>query len=376
MSFERCSAYISKSALLHNIRLIRSKLEENTFLFAVVKADAYGHGSVSVSSVIEDEVDGFAVAGADEGCVLREAGIKKPILILGYTSSQQYEQIINENIMPAIWRLEDAVRLNSAAKRLRRVADIHIAVDSGMNRIGFKCDEQSECDIQKISRLSNIRINGIFTHLSCADMDSEDARDYTDEQIGRFSALIRELELRGVNIPLKHAYNSAAIIERDNGIFNCVRSGIVNYGLYPSDEVKHLYPELEPVMQFKARVINVCSMPAGSKVGYGATFISDKDMKVATVSAGYADGFPRLLSNRGRVLIRGMYAKILGRVCMDQFMADVTDIPDVSIEDEVTLFGSDSGNILPVEEVAVCAGTINYEIVCGISKRVPRILIS
>lgn len=351
-------------------------LKKDTFLFAVVKADAYGHGSVAVASAVEDYVDGFAVAGADEGVTLRGAGIKKPVLILGYTSPSQYEQLIDADIMPAIWRLEDAVRLNDAARQKHRRAAVHIAVDSGMNRIGFKCDEKSACDIQKISDLSNISIQGIFTHLSCADMSSDEAVEYTDEQIGRFRALIDHLDLRDVHIPFRHAYNSAAVIERDNDVFNCVRSGIINYGLYPSDEVKRLCPDLEPVMQFKARVINVCDMPSGSKVGYGATFVSDRNMKVATISAGYADGYPRLLSNKGRVIINGRYARIIGRVCMDQFMADVTDIPNVKLEDEATLFGRDNGAFIPVEEVASLAGTINYETVCGISKRVPRIVIS
>ena len=369
----RCWAEVSLEAIGHNIEAVRARIPGDVKLLAVVKANAYGHGAAAVARYLEDKTDFFAVAALDEALELREAGIRKPILILGYTSPSEYEGLLKAQIRPAVWRTEDAEALSRAAVSMGVTAKIHIALDTGMTRIGFQVTEEDADRIAGIAALPNIETEGIFTHFSCADQED---KAYCRMQQGKFADMLRMLEKRGVRIPVPHICNSAGIMEfdRDTWRYGMVRSGIVTYGIYPSEDVQKENLDLIPALQWRARVIHVKDVEPGRGVSYGATYVTEKPVtRIATVSAGYADGYPRALSSRGRVLIRGQYAPILGRVCMDQMMVDVSGIPGVQTEDVVTLAGRDGENVIPIEEVADPAGRFNYEMLCTIADRVTRV---
>ena len=369
MEFTRTVAEISLPAIEHNIREIRRRLADGVKLMIAVKARAYGHGAVPVSRHLEGLVDWLAVASLDEGRELRDGGVGLPILILGYTSPSQYGDLIDAHLVPTIYSLRDARELSAVAEKMAKKIRIHLAVDTGMGRIGFLPDQIDE--IAEIAALPGIEIEGVFSHLACADTaDKTHARG----QLERFSHILEELKKKGICPPLRHLGNSAAIMELPEAHFDMVRAGIITYGIYPSGEVDQEAMDLRPALSWRARVIHVKELPAGEGVSYGATFVTTAEMtRVATISAGYADGYPRALSGRGRVLIRGQEAPILGRVCMDQFMVDVTAIPEVQVEDTVTLIGQDGDLVIPVEEVADPAARFNYEMLCAISERVPRI---
>ena len=370
----RTYAEVSLAAIHHNVEEARKRLLPGTKVLAVVKADAYGHGAVRVAQSLEDIADFFAVATLEEGVELREHNIVRPILILGYTSPLQYSEMIAWDIRPSIYHYEDARNLSETAVREGKTARIHIALDTGMTRIGFQVTEEAADEIEKISELPNVEIEGLFTHLSCADMTD---KTYCGRQFAKYDDMLSMLEKRGVRIPIRHVCNSAAIMEYepdDPHRFDMVRSGIITYGIYPSEEVKKDRLNLIPALAWKAHVIHVKDVGPGQGVSYGATFVTSRPVtKIATVSAGYADGYPRALSSRGRVLIHGKSAPILGRVCMDQMMVDVTDIPDVKVEDVVTLVGHDGEAYIPIEEIADPAASFNYEMLCHISPRVYRI---
>lgn len=366
----RCYAEVDLNAIDNNIDEVRKKISHDTGIMAVVKADGYGHGSVEVAKKLEDKVTYFGVAALEEGIELREAAITKPILILGYTSPCQYEEAVQYDITMTIYNYERVVKLNETAEKLNKTAKIHIALDTGMTRIGFAVNEESIDIVEKISKLSNIEIEGLFSHFSCADMTD---KSYSKMQMEKYDWFVDKLEQRNIMIPKKHLCNSAGIIEFDNHRFNMVRSGIITYGLLPSDEVNMSGFDIRPALVWKARIINVQTVNAGCGVSYGATFVTEKETKIATVSIGYADGYPRSLSNKGRVICKGKFAPIIGRVCMDQMMIDVSDIENVNVEDEVIVAGAGEGLEMPIEEVANLAGSFNYEFVCGISKRVKRI---
>lgn len=367
----RCYAKVDLRAIEHNITEVKKRIPADVKVLAVVKADAYGHGAAAVAKYLEKTVDYFAVATLDEALELRRHAITLPILILGYVSSAQYEGLLEADAAAPIYRYEDAVKLSETAGRLSKVGCIHIAVDTGMNRIGFQVEELQADEAAKIARLPNLKIEGIFTHLSCADQFDQ---TYTEKQLALFDKMDEMLTQRGMQIPIRHVCNSAAVMELDHHRLNMVRSGIVTYGLYPSEEVHKEAMELWPALEWKAHVIHVKKVPAGRGVSYGATYVTERETTIATISAGYADGYPRALSGKGRVLIHGIYAPILGRVCMDQFMVDVSHIPDVQIEDEVTLIGRDGENRITAEEVGNLAGSFNYEQICRIDgRRVPRI---
>ena len=369
----RTYAEVSLAAIHHNVEEARKRLLPETKILAVVKADAYGHGAVRVAQSLEDIADFFAVATLEEGVELREHNIVRPILILGYTSPLQYSEMVAWDIRPSIYHYEDARKLSETAVREGKTARIHIALDTGMTRIGFQVTEEAADEIQKISELPNIEIEGLFTHLSCADMTD---KTYCGRQFSKYDAMLAMLEKRGVSIPIRHVCNSAAIMEYeadDPHRFDMVRSGIITYGIYPSEEVKKDRLDLIPALAWRAHVIHVKDVGPGLGVSYGATYITSRPVtRIATVSAGYADGYPRALSSRGRVLIHGKSAPILGRVCMDQMMVDVTDIPDVKVEDIVTLVGQDGEAYIPIEEIANPAASFNYEMLCHISPRVYR----
>lgn len=369
--YVRNYAEVSLSAIEYNILNIRKKLPQNTELMAILKADAYGHGANVIAEHYEKYIDRIGVASLEEGIELRRSGIKMPILILGYTSPNQYELLIDNMITPTVYDLNSAQRLSDTAVALKKTVSIDIAVDTGMTRIGFRVNKESADIIKEISLMPNIKIDGIFTHLSCADTYDE---EHNKNQFNEFDLMIGLLKEINVNIPTRHICNSAGIMKYPEKYYECVRAGIILYGMYPSDEVDKKLIDLKPALEWKAHVINISNVEPGRGVSYGAVYVTEKPItQIATVSAGYADGYPRALSSKGEVLIHGKRAKILGRVCMDQMMVDVSDIEDVKIEDVVTLIGHDGNEYISMEEIGTLSGSFNYEVSCGIGKRVKRI---
>lgn len=362
---------IDLDAIAANIGEVRKKIASDVKLMAVIKTDGYGHGAVEIGRYLEKDVDYYAVASVDEAVELRQAGLQLPILILGYTMHAQYPLLAEYDITQTIYSLEDAVLLSEAAMKAEKTVKVHIAVDTGMGRIGVMPDASGAAIVKGISELSGVEIEGMFTHFSTAD---ETDKSYTRLQMQRYDSFVEQLEQEGIVIPLKHICNSAGIMEFDHHRYQMVRSGIITYGLYPSEEVVKENLELKPALEWKAHVVHVKKVAPGAGISYGKTFVTEKpETVIATVNVGYGDGYPRNLSNKGRVLIHGQSVPIVGRVCMDQFMVDVTDVENVQPEDVVTLIGFDGAEHISVEEAAGLAGTFNYEFVCGISKRVPRI---
>lgn len=367
----RCYAEISLEAIGHNIREVKKRLPEGVKLLGVVKANAYGHGAVPVASYLENQVDYFATATIEEAVELRENGISAPILILGYVSPSQYGDLVEYDITQTIDSYAQALALEKEAARQNRKAKAHLAVDTGMTRIGFQVTEHDADEAAKIADLPHIELEGMFTHFSCADQEDKTYCSIQMEKYDKMTALLAE---RGVTIPLRHICNSAGIMEFDDHRFEMVRSGIITYGIYPSEEVKKERLDLIPALSWKSHVIHVKEVGPGIGVSYGATYVTEKPMtRIATVSAGYADGYPRALSNQGCVLIHGKKAPIIGRICMDQMMVDVTDIPDVQVEDVVTLVGTDGDETITIEEIANPAARFDYEMLCDISSRVTRV---
>ena len=367
----RCYAEISLEAIGHNIREVKKRLPEGVKLLGVVKANAYGHGAVPVASYLENQVDYFATATIEEAVELRENGISAPILILGYVSPSQYGDLVEYDITQTIDSYAQALALEKEAARQNRKAKAHLAVDTGMTRIGFQVTEHDADEAAKIADLPHIELEGMFTHFSCADQEDKTYCSMQMEKYDKMTALLAE---RGVTIPLRHICNSARIMEFDDHRFEMVRSGIITYGIYPSEEVKKERLDLIPALSWKSHVIHVKEVGPGIGVSYGATYVTEKPMtRIATVSAGYADGYPRALSNQGCVLIHGKKAPIIGRICMDQMMVDVTYIPDVQVEDVVTLVGTDGDETITIEEIANPAARFDYEMLCDISSRVTRV---
>lgn len=366
----RTYSTINLEAILYNIKEIKKLVEDNVNVMAVIKADGYGHGAGVLADYLQNEVNYYGVATIEEAKELRQNGIKLPILILGYTSPSQYTEIVENNITVTIYTLEMAKEVSKVAVICGKQAKIHVALDTGMTRIGFDANENGALAVAETCKIPNLIVEGLFTHFSTAD---EKDKGYSKLQMDRYDNFIRLLEKNGVHIPIKHMCNSAGIIEFNHHRFDMVRAGIIIYGLYPSEEVNKDMIKLKPALEWKAHVINIKNVEAGHGVSYGKTFITKNKTKIATISIGYADGYPRALSSKGRVLIHGQYAPIIGRICMDQMMVDVSHINNIEIEDEVTLVGKDGDNIISVEELANAAGSFNYEFVCGIGKRVPRI---
>lgn len=367
--YYRTYAEVDLQAIRHNIKETRKRINENTKIMAIVKADAYGHGAVEVSHALKDLVEAYGVAMIEEALELRRSGIQKMILILGYTGVEWYPQLVEQKISQTIYTWEMAEQLNEAAGKLGQKAVVHIKLDTGMGRIGFAPSEENVAVVRKISRLPWLEIEGIYTHFARAD-------EKTDlpirEPFRQYMSFVEKLEDVGVKIPVRHVSNSASILHFPEGNLDMVRSGITTYGLYPSDEVPGEGIQLMPAMQWKSVISYIKEVPAGTSISYGGTYICREPMRVATVPVGYADGMKRDLSNKGRVLVHGTYAKILGRVCMDQFMIDVTSIPQAAIGDEVTIVGRDGEKQIPVEEIAGLSHSFNYEFVCSITGRVPR----
>lgn len=367
--YRRVIAKIDMDAILHNFDEVKNKLKRGTKILSVLKADGYGHNAVQVAKLLKDKTDYFGVSIIEEAVELRNSGIVNPILIFGYTSPDQFEQLINNNIDQAIFQLDVAQKLSQVAQRLGKTAKIHIEIDTGMRRTGFKACPESIDIVKLISELPNIEIKGIFTHFACADFSDKTTQI---QQRNQFFEFLEDLDENGISIPLKHACNSAAVVD-DDDYFDLVRVGLLLYGLFPSEELKKEKLNLIPAMELKTHVIFIKTVEPGCGVSYGQTYITDKRTKIATLPVGYADGYPRALSSKGRVLIKGRYAPIIGRVCMDLMMVDITDIDDVEVEDEVTLIGSEGGHSITAEEIGALSESFNYEIICGISKRVPKV---
>lgn len=363
---------IDINAILNNLSVIKSIC--NKKVYAVVKADAYGHGAVEVSRALEKNgADGFAVSNIVEAEELRQAGIKSPILILGYTPTELACRLAEGDITQCVFSKEYAVSLDNQARKSGVKINVHIKLDTGMGRIGFDCRTKELLGINsaiEVLRLSNLNAEGVFTHFAVADGISNEDKDFTNEQYLRFKKAIALLEKTGHKFKVCHCGNSAATLSMEMENMDAIRAGIILYGLTP-DPAFTLPKEFKPAMSMYSVVSSVKTVDAGQTVSYGRTYKTNMQRKIATVTAGYADGVPRLLSNNGFVLINGKCAPIVGRVCMDQFCVDVTEIENVNEGDTVTIFGKD----LPVEDVAREAQTINYEIICGISKRVPIVYI-
>ncbi len=366
MQFDNTHVTIDLDIITANFKAIREKA--GVPVLAVVKADAYGHGAIQVARQLQDQCALFGVSSMLEAMELRKAEIKTPILILGQIPTSAFSAAIRENIRPTIFRYEDALELSRAAQSLGVEAPFHLAVDTGMSRIGFQATEEDARVCAKICRLPGIVPEGLFSHFAtadCADLTRSRA------QAARFDAFDRMLRDLGVQVKMRHMDNSAGIMNFDRH-YELVRAGIVMYGLYPSSEVDPNNLSLQPALHWSSRVTHVKTLEPGREISYGGTYVTTKTTVVATVPVGYADGYRRALSGRFYVLIRGKKAPILGRICMDQMMVDVTDIPGVTVGDQVVLLGTDGECTITVEEIAAAADTFNYEFVCGISRRVPR----
>ena len=369
----RVVAEVNLGAIEHNYKQIRQHIPNHTEMMAIVKADGYGHGAKEVANFLQEQgVNRFAVAIVAEGEELRSSGITSPILVLGYTPRADIKALIENDLTQTVFSYEMAKTISDEAGRLGKTVNIHLKVDTGMGRIGFLSSPKSIEEILMITKLPHINLEGIFTHFSTAD---EEDTSYTKEQWSIFEGFLKELSEVGFELPIIHAANSAAIMCHEYTHLNLVRPGIILYGYYPSPYLEGKVLDLEPAMTLKTQVVHVKELPEGQYVGYGRKFYTHQKTKIATIPVGYADGYSRNLGNKGRVLIRGQYAPIIGNICMDQFMVDVTHIKGVSVEDEVVLFGKQQDAVIPVEEIAQSLGTINYEIVCMIGKRVPRIYI-
>lgn len=372
--FERVKAVVSLDAIAHNFAEMKKNIAKGTKIVAVIKADGYGHGAEAIARLIEDYdyIWGFAVATPEEALQLRTFGVKKPILILGIVFEEYFTQMIAKEIRLTVCTYEMAQKLSEEAQRQGRDVHIHIGLDTGMSRIGFADRQESVEEIKKISQLPNLKIEGMFTHFARAD---ETDRSPAIDQLNRYLNFAKLLEDAGIQIPMKHCSNSTGIIRVPEANLNAVRAGITIYGIYPSNEVERDIVKLIPAMELKSHISYIKTVEPGAAFSYGGTFTAKKEMKVATIPVGYADGYPRSLSNKGWVLIHGKKAPILGRVCMDQFMVDITKIPDAKAGDEVTLIGKDGKEFISIEKFGDLSGRFSYEFACDISKRVPRVYI-
>ena len=374
MDYQRVYAKIDLDAIAHNIALVKKKIAPGTRLMLIIKADAYGHGAIPIAKQFEQEADYFGVAEMNEALELRRAGIRKPILILGYTSPHLFETALQNDITMTMFQYEAIKTLSQTAVRLGKTATVHFGVDTGMSRIGFRVTEAEAEKAVMAAHFPNIRLEGVFSHFALADAFDKIP---SMEQRALFDRFLTMLAEKGVNVPICHLNNSAGILSFDR-YYDMVREGIVLYGLYPSEEIREETAtdfDFRPAMELITHISHIKELEARHGISYGHTFVTAKTMKIATIPVGYADGYPRALSNKGCVLIHGKRCAILGRVCMDQMMVDVTDIPEAKIEDKVTLVGHDGDEFISAEEVANASFSFNYEFVCGIARRVPRVYI-
>ncbi|MDE6388896.1 MAG: alanine racemase [Lachnospiraceae bacterium] len=372
-NYQRVYAEIDLDAICYNMEQMHNNLPEGTRMIGVIKTDGYGHGAVQIGRELEliDYVFGYAVATAEEAMILRHAGLKKPILILGYTFSYCYEDLIRYDIRPTVFREDMIEELSACALKMGKSVKVHVKVDTGMTRIGVRPDESGMEFVEKVLHTKGIELEGVFTHFARADeTDKSSAR----EQLIRMEDFVSDLEEKyHFRIPIKHCSNSAGIVELPEACMDAVRAGITLYGLWPSAEVSRDIVDLKPVLSLKSHIVYLKEVGEGVSVSYGGTYVTPKKMRIATIPLGYGDGYPRGLSNKGYVLIRGKKAPILGRVCMDQFMVSVDDIPDAKEGDEVTLIGMDGQYRITMEELGELSGRFNYEFACDLGKRIPRV---
>ena len=367
MTFDSTKLIIDLDAIRHNVNAVKARAKGS--VMAVIKADAYGHGAVELAKYLDDDCAFFGVSSILEALELRQAGICKPILILGHTPVSAFPETIREDVRPTIYRYEDGLALSRAAAELGLTGKFHFAVDTGMSRIGFQVTEEDADICAQIASLPHVEAEGLFSHFATADCaDLTRARAQAD-LFARFDALLKE---RGVNIPIRHLDNSAGLMNFCSP-YEMVRSGIVTYGMYPSADVDPNLLSLTPALSWVSRITHIKLLPPGREISYGGTCTTTAPTLVATIPVGYADGYRRSLSGKFHVLIRGRRAPILGRVCMDQLMVDVTGIPDAALGDRVVLIGTSGEESITVEQIAQAADSFNYEFVCGISRRVPRV---
>ncbi|MGN0521276.1 MAG: alanine racemase [Eubacterium sp.] len=367
--YQRTYAKIDLDAIDYNINSVLKKIGGKAKLLGVIKADAYGHGAVEIGKHIEDKCDFFGVACVEEALELINAGIKIPVLVLGYVSPNLYDVVVKNGIRIPIFSFDTAKALSDEAVKQNKTVPFHFCIDTGMSRIGFQVNEESADICKKITLLPNIKAEGLFSHFATADETDLTKAKAQREKYKSFLSMLKERE---IEIPIKHLNNSAGIMNFDE-LFDMVRSGIITYGLYPSNEVNRELLDIKPAMEWKTHISHIKQLEPGREISYGGTYKTEQTRIIATIPVGYADGYPRCLSNRGRVIVNGHYADIVGRVCMDQFMVDITDIPNVKVEDEVTLVGKDADAVLTMEEVSEAAYSFNYELPCRIARRVARV---
>lgn len=368
-------AEINLTNLDYNIKSIKEKVGPNRELIGVIKADAYGHGSVKCAEVLrENGVKTFAIATLQEAITLREAGVKEPIIMLGLTPDMYADTIIEYDITPVVCDSANAKAFSDAAAIVGKTVSGLIAVDTGMGRIGYIADNTDFAisDVKKIAVLSNFKIKGMFSHMSTADALD---KTYSHQQEAKYNNFYNALTAAGIEIPFRTLANSASIMELPSIHFDAVRPGIILYGCYPSDEVDKNQLSIKPVMSIKANLVHLKDVPADFSVGYGRKYISKKPSKVATIALGYADGYPRPYSAHAKVIINGVFAPIAGNICMDQCMIDVTDVPNVKVGDEVIIMGTDGKNTILADDIANATGTINYEITCALGQRLPKVYV-
>ncbi|WP_055069355.1 alanine racemase [Clostridium massiliamazoniense] len=366
-------AEINLNNLKNNIKAIKSKVGDKEII-ATVKANAYGHGAVDVAPVLlENGATRLAVAVITEALELRRAKISAPIIILGFTPLDFSKEIITNEIEQTVYNYEYAKNLSDEAIKLNSKAKVHIALDTGMGRIGFLPNEESIEEIKKIFKLPGIKVEGIFTHFATSD---EADKEYSMMQYEKFKYVCNAIEETGIKIPLKHVSNSAAIIDLEETYLDAVRPGIILYGYYPSEEVKKDLIKIKPVLTLKAKIANLKTLHKDMYISYGRTFKTERESKIGTLPIGYADGYSRSLTGTGKVLVNGKFAPVVGKICMDQCMIDLTDIEDIKLGDEVILLGEDSNIKMDADDIAELLGTISYEVLCMIKNRVPRVYIN
>lgn len=373
MDYQRVYAEIDLDVIEENLEQMKKNLHPETKIMAVIKMDGYGHGSIPIAHMMEkkDFLSGYATATIEEAVALREQEIKKPILVLGYTFEDSYETMIQQDISATVFRYDMIEQMSQAAQKEKRNMKVHIKVDTGMNRIGISPDDRGMEFVRKVFSAPGIEVEGILTHFACAD---EKDLTYANLQLKRFNDFVSRVERElNVKIPLKHCSNSAAIIQMPDANLDIVRAGIILFGLWPSDSIEKNRVLLKPALSWKSHIVYLKELKAGERISYGGTYTTNGNEKIATIPVGYGDGYPRSLSNKGEVLIRGQRAPIVGRVCMDQMMVNVSHIPDVAEGDLVTLIGKQDDEKITAEELGELSGRFNYELVCDINKRVPRV---
>ena len=370
--YYRTFAQIDLGAITENFDALRAALPQNVKVLSIVKADAYGHGAVAVAHELQSRTDFFAVSAVDEGVELRQAGIRTPILILSYTDPREYDMLLAHEIRATLYNLDEAKLLSARALECGKRATVHIAVDTGMGRIGFPvCEASADC-VREICALPGLQVEGIFSHYATADCaDKSEAH----KQTAQFDTFLAMLQRRGVNIPIRHICNSAGAMEFDR-LYDMVRLGIALYGLYPSDEVDHEKVKLRPAMQVFSHVIHVKTVEPGTAIGYGRAYIAPERRRIATVSIGYADGFNRAFTGCGSVLVGGIEAPVVGKVCMDQIMVDVTGAGDVKPGDPVIILGTDGTHTLTADGIGAKIGSFGYEVICNFMPRVHRVYVN